>query len=138
MTHPAPRSAGAALPAGPVVAVCMGGRSAAASIAAKLCEAGYMGLAVPPDDLEASCRRLAPAAALLDGSHPLLEDFSLLRRLRAAPGFDKVLVAYARDRVDIGYMIQAMRAGADIFLFAPVDVASLIGRLREHGLLPGD
>lgn len=104
------------------------------AILRQLREAGYDARPVEPDAILDACSEATrPAAILLDGDVPALRDFTRLKQLRSLNDFGRILVIYCQRRLDIGYVLQAMDAGAGVFLFTPIDPARLLKHLGGRG-----
>lgn len=118
---------------GKLALVCMAEADEARLVADDLRRADYDARVVDAGDLMDACAgQPRPAALILDGEIPALKDFTLLKQLRSLNDFGKVLVVYCHRRVDIGYVLQAMDAGAGVFLFKPIETLRLLRHLRER------
>ena len=92
-------------------------------------EAEHGGLA-----LEA-CRAEMPGAVLLDWNMPVMNGIEFLRALRAEFGPDRPVVLFCTTENEIGFIEQAIEAGAQEYIMKPFDEDILRGKLGQVGLL---
>ncbi len=92
-------------------------------------EAEHGGLA-----LEA-CRAEMPQAVLLDWNMPVMNGIEFLRALRHEFGPEHPIVVFCTTENEIGFVEQAIEAGAQEYIMKPFDEAILRGKLEQVGLL---
>ena len=83
----------------------------------------------------AACRASMPDAILLDWNMPVMNGIEFLRALRAESGPDNPVVLFCTTENDIGFIEQAIEAGAQEFIMKPFDETVLRGKFEQVGLL---
>jgi two-component system chemotaxis response regulator CheY len=82
-----------------------------------------------------ACRTALPDAILLDWNMPVMNGIDFLRALRAEFGPDNPPVLFCTTESDMGFIEQAIEAGAQEFIMKPFDEHILRGKLEQVGLL---
>lgn len=83
----------------------------------------------------AACEGGLPDCVLLDWNMPVMNGIDFLRALRAAYGPDEPKVLFCTTENEIGFIEQAIAAGAQEFIMKPFDEDILIGKFAQVGLL---
>ncbi len=86
-------------------------------------------------DGEAAVRvagRLRPDVVLMDARMPVMDGFECCRRLKAVPGFGDVPVIFMTGLAEPGDVIRGFGAGAADYVTKPIDVDSMLARIRLH------
>jgi two-component system chemotaxis response regulator CheY len=82
-----------------------------------------------------SCRDRMPEAILLDWNMPVMNGIEFLRALRSEFGPDHPVVVFCTTENDLGFVEQAIEAGAQEFIMKPFDEEILRGKFEQVGLL---
>ncbi len=82
-----------------------------------------------------ACREALPGAVLLDWNMPVMNGIEFLRALRAEFGPDNPTVLFCTTENEIGFIEQAIEAGAQEYIMKPFDEEILRGKLEQVGLL---
>jgi len=82
-----------------------------------------------------ACRNALPQAILLDWNMPVMNGIEFLRALRAEFGPDQPVVLFCTTENEIGFIEQAIAAGAQEYIMKPFDEVILRGKLEQVGLL---
>lgn len=133
---PAPQQPAAASPSTGAgarrVVVCLADAEQAAALVGHLKAEGYDAGAVPFNGIIPAVEAgHPPLAVVFDGDVPALRDFGALDQLRQQPRYARTLMVYGQRKVDIGYVLRAMDAGASVFLFTPMAPDRLTRHLRD-------
>jgi class 3 adenylate cyclase len=92
---------------------------------------GYeVATAVDGEDGLAKIAALAPDVVLLDVMMPRLDGFEVCRRLRADPSIPFVPVILLTARAETQDLVAGLDAGADDYLYKPIEHATLVARVR--------
>ncbi|MCW5745715.1 MAG: response regulator [Alphaproteobacteria bacterium] len=92
---------------------------------------GYdVATAVDGEDGLAKIAALAPDVVLLDVMMPKLDGFEVCRRLRADTSIPFVPIILLTARAETQDLVAGLDAGADDYLFKPIDHATLVARVR--------
>jgi class 3 adenylate cyclase/CheY-like chemotaxis protein len=92
---------------------------------------GYeVATAVDGEDGLAKIAAMTPDVVLLDVMMPKLDGFEVCRRLRADPAIPFVPIILLTARAETQDLVTGLDAGADDYLFKPVDHATLVARVR--------
>ena len=83
----------------------------------------------------AQCRRAMPHAILLDWNMPVMNGIEFLRALRAEFGPEEPIVIFCTTENEVGFIEQAIEAGAQEYIMKPFDEDILRGKLEQVGLL---
>ena len=81
-----------------------------------------------------ACRKHMPDAILLDWNMPVMNGIEFLRALRAEFGPDKPTVLFCTSENDMGFVEQAIEAGAQEFIMKPFDESILLDKFEQVGL----
>lgn len=81
--------------------------------------------------LEACGRRPAPDIVISDILMPEMDGFELCRRIRAAPGLERVPVLLLTSLTDPSDVLRAIEVGADNYLTKPYSDERLLDRVRH-------
>jgi two-component system chemotaxis response regulator CheY len=82
-----------------------------------------------------ACRGHMPDAILLDWNMPNMSGIEFLRALRQEAGGDKPVVVFCTTENDIGFITQAMEAGANEYIMKPFDREIIEAKFSEAGLM---
>jgi two-component system, chemotaxis family, chemotaxis protein CheY len=82
-----------------------------------------------------ACRKARPDCVLLDWNMPVMTGIECLRSLRAEFGPDEPTVVLCTTENDIGFIEEAIAAGAQEYIMKPFDEDILLGKFRQAGLL---
>ncbi len=82
-----------------------------------------------------ACRARMPEAILLDWNMPVMNGIEFLRALRQEFGPDHPVVVFCTTENDLGFIEQAIEAGAQEFIMKPFDEDILRGKFEQVGLL---
>ncbi len=82
-----------------------------------------------------ACRRKMPDLILLDGQMPKMTGVEFLKTLRREEHGDRPKIVFCLTEAHIGYIAEAMAAGANDYVIKPFDRASLQAKLLEVGLV---
>jgi two-component system, chemotaxis family, chemotaxis protein CheY len=82
-----------------------------------------------------ACRRVMPAAILLDWNMPVMDGIDFLRSLREMEGGDAPVVVFCTTMSDIRHIQEALGAGANEYIIKPFDAEVLQEKFAHLGLL---
>ena len=92
---------------------------------------GYeVATAVDGEDGLAKIAALSPDVVLLDVMMPKMDGFEVCRRLRADPSIPFVPVILLTARAETKDLVTGLDAGADDYLYKPIEHATLVARVR--------
>ena len=86
-------------------------------------------------DALTACRAAMPDAILLDWNMPVMNGIDFLRALRVETPPDRPVVLFCTTESEIGFIEQAIEAGAQEYIIKPFDEAILRSKLGQAGLL---
>ena len=82
-----------------------------------------------------TCSRAMPDAILLDWHMPVMDGLEFLYALRQRDGGDLPVVVFCTAETDVGYVREAISAGADEYIMKPIDNLTVRSRLVHAGLI---
>jgi len=82
-----------------------------------------------------TCSKSMPDAILLDWHMPVMDGIEFLLALRQCEGGSLPVVVFCTAETDIGYVQEAISAGADEYIMKPIDNRTVKSRLMHAGLI---
>ncbi len=82
-----------------------------------------------------ACRSSLPNAVLLDWNMPVMNGIQFLRALRSEFGPNQPIVVFCTTENDMGFIEEAIEAGAQEYIMKPFDEMILRGKFEQVGLL---
>lgn len=90
--------------------------------------------AVDGQDAWEQCQESMPDVVLLDWNMPVMSGIDFLRKLRASPGTQPVVV-FCTTENDMMHIRAAIEAGADEYIMKPFDREIIESKFSQVGLL---
>jgi two-component system chemotaxis response regulator CheY len=79
------------------------------------------------------CRVGLPDVVLLDWNMPVMTGIEFLRALRAEFGPDRPTVVFCTTESEMGFIVEALQAGAQEYIMKPFDSEILLGKMAQVG-----